>query len=109
MTLRRAPGFRQTHESFFRVPLRKEHRRQSEIEQTANRGWSAGPSTAGAVGGTLLYYAAGQPAVKESVRPEKRMLGLTSLYLTVVLGLTIIFFTSPPTSFFITKRKGSVV
>lgn len=97
MTLRRAPGFRQTHESFFRVPLRKEHRRQSEREQTANRGWSAGAPTAG------------QPAVKESVRPEKRVPGLTSLYLTVVLGLTIIFFTSPPTSFFITKRKGSVV
>lgn len=64
---------------------------------------------AGAVDGTLLYYVAGQLAVKESVRPERRMLGLTSLYLTVALGLAIIFFTSPPTSFFITKRKGGVV
>lgn len=87
------------------MPLRKEHRSQSEVEQTANRGWSAGAPTAGAVGGTLLYSAAGQPAVKESVRPERRMLGLTSLYLTVALGPTIIFFTSMPTSFFITKEK----
>lgn len=34
---RRAPRFRQTRESYFRVPLRKEHRSQSVVEQTANR------------------------------------------------------------------------
>lgn len=72
--------------SFFRVPLGRSLE-ASLVEQTAagllvHTNASHSLTIAGAVGGTLLYYEVGQPAVKEFVRPERRMRILTSLSLT---------------------------